>query len=346
MNENAIQKARITESPVQALQRLMLSHQDQVQAAVGKIMRPEKLIRLAVTAMHTSPNLQNCSIPSIINSVMLAGQLGLEINNGLGHGWLIPYKNVCTFQVGYRGLIELAYRSGEIRDVQARIVYTKEVFVLREGSEPILNHEPLPPSVRGDMRGAYSRVVYKDGTMSFYWMFKEEIEAVRDRASMSKDSGPWKTWFEEMVKKTVLKRHLKTCRLSAEGLSAIGIDDQSEALPTMDESRGRREVAQDLMLDEHLLEAAGKADDELRGSPEKAQAVAAEKIKRMKPIERVEAEYINQDQIDTLGDVWQEGIHKGTLSMFLIEQGIQSGKQADVPVERYVELITAMRSAA
>jgi len=276
------------DTPPQALQKLLAAHQDQIVAALPKHLRPERLVRLAVTALHQTPQLQNCTMVSIANSVMLAAQLGLEPNNGLGHGWLIPYKNVCTFQPGYRGLIELAYRSGTVKDVSAQMVYENEHFIYEEGTAVRLEHRPLPPSKRGEWIGVYSRLVLDDGTTSFHFMWREEIEAVRDKASKAKEYGPWVTWFEEMCKKTVLKRHLKTRRLTPEILSAVGIDDQAEAFGAQEQQPKKpRELAQDLAMSEEFQQQAEFATDELKGSMELQEETALKRIEEQKELTKI-----------------------------------------------------------
>ncbi len=183
------------ETPPQALQRLLTAGRQQLAVAVGDAMDPNRMIRLAVTALHQSTDLQECSMVSIANSVMLAAQLRLEINTSLGHAWLIPYKRACTFQIGYRGLIELAHRSDAIHDVNAHLVHAQDHFDLEYGDAPRCYHKPAMKD-RGDWIGAYCSVRYKEGPASALFMFRDEIEALRDKASQSKDSSysPWKKW--------------------------------------------------------------------------------------------------------------------------------------------------------
>ncbi len=281
------------DTPVTALNALLLRNQKQIELALPKHLRPERLIRLAVTALNTSPTLQNCSLLTIANSVMLAAQLGLEINNGLGHGWLIPYKQVCTFQPGYRGFLDLAYRTKRIRDSRAVMVYQNERFQYEEGAKPVFTHEPKDPKHRGeDWIGAYSRLSHTDGFESVFWMWKEEILDIRDKCSraaektIDKWGNPivpiWVKWFDEMVKKTVIKRHLKMAQLSGDIALAVGIDDQAEGYAAKEESpKTRTEPVQDLILDQSLIDDALEADDALQaGTREEVREVAQQVIAR------------------------------------------------------------------
>lgn len=282
MTNLVLQKGKDT--PVSALNTLLLRNQKQIELALPKHLRPERLIRLAVTALNTTPSLQDCSLLSICNSVMLAAQLGLEINNGLGHGWLIPYGKVCTFQPGYRGLLDLAFRTGKITDARAIVVYENEPFTYTEGAQPEFSHQPLAPEKRGEWIGAYSRLTHAGGFQSVYFMWRQEIEEIRDKTSKTKDRGPWVTWFWEMVKKTVIKRHLKMAQLSNEVEFAVGIDDQAEAHAAKEDTpKPRREPVQDLVLGGGIIDDARAADDTLAGSREAQQEVAQAKLKRGRP---------------------------------------------------------------
>jgi len=289
MSEALVEKGKDT--PVTALSKLLEKNKEQIAKAVPEHLKPERLIRMAITALNTTPMLQSCSLVSICNSVMLAAQLGLEPNNGLGHCWLIPYKGVCTMQPGYRGLLELAYRSGKVKDAQAHIVYRSEHFIYSEGASPVFEHVPLPPSQRGEeWVGAYSRLTFKDGYQSIFWMWREEIEEIRDKCSKAdkrktdKDGNPvetiWDKWFWEMCKKTVIKRHLKTCQLSTENHSiglAVGTDDQAEAFAASEPAK-KPELVQDLVLEGPIIDEARSADDALAGSRDAQAQVAEEKL--------------------------------------------------------------------
>ena len=281
--------AKRNETPPQALQRILTAGRQQLAVALGDAMDPSRMIRLAVTAMHQSTDLQECSMVSIANSVMLAAQLRLEINTSLGHAWLIPYKQQATFQPGYRGLIELAHRSGSVHDVTAHLVYEKDQFDLEYGDAPRCYHKPALKD-RGEWMGAYCTVRYREGPANSLFMFRDEIEAVRDKASQSKNSeySPWKKYPEEMIRKTPTKRHLKYIRLSIADLSrAIGLDDQADA--ATDGSRPEydpKRLSQESVLEGEFLDMAEEATYDLRGSTERQEEVATEKLERMKKQEQ------------------------------------------------------------
>jgi recombination protein RecT len=267
-------------TPQGELQRLLTVHRGAIESVVPKTMRPDRLIRIAVTAMTQNKYLQDCTMVSICNSVMLSAQLGLEPNNGLGHAYLVPYKGVCTFQIGYRGLIELALRSGKVKRIDAELVYEKDHFEYEKGSEDRLIHKPYLRDDPGEWYGAYALAVLNDGSLKTLYMSRQKILAIRDKASRaSSPDSPWNRWEEEMVKKTVIKRLLKTAHLSIETGIAVGLDDQAEAFAareTVDKKDAGREVVQDIVLEAELLKDAEFSTDELRGSAEKQAEVRAE----------------------------------------------------------------------
>jgi recombination protein RecT len=299
------------ETPSQALSRVLNAGKKQIEIAVGKAMDPNRMIRLATSALHQTPELQECSMVSIVNSVMLAAQLRLEINTSLGHAWLIPYKKVCTFQPGYRGLIELAHRSSLIHDVSAHMVFSADEFEIEYGDSPRCYHKPKIAGGRGQRVGAYAIIRYKDGPANFLFMGGEEIEEIRDKASQSKNSefSPWKKYPDEMWRKTPTKRLLKYIRLSIEDLSrAIGLDEQAESVAdrnAVDISakalNPATNLSQDLVIEGEMLDMAETATHELRGSADRQQQVAEEKIASMQkrqPTSQASSTPKTQEEID------------------------------------------------
>ena len=199
-----------------------------IAAALPKTMTPERFSRVVLTALSANPKLMDCTQPSFLGSMMIAAQLGLEVNTPLGHAYLIPFRNhgimECTFQLGYKGLIDLAYRSGQISTIQAQTVYANDTFEYELGLDAKLIHKPAL-SDRGDPVAFYALYKTKDGGWGFEVMSLEDIRQHARRFSKSADSGPWATNFEAMAKKTVLKRVLKYAPLSTEVARMIAQDE-------------------------------------------------------------------------------------------------------------------------
>lgn len=170
-----------------------------------KHLTPERVVRLAQLATQKNRALLNCTPESFATCVVVASQLGLEVNGPLGEAYLIPFGKECTLIIGYRGLIGLMHRSGAVRAISAYCVYANDKFDIEYGSSPYVSHSPCLTGEPGDMTGAYAIVTLSDGTTQFDYMRIDEIMAIKKR-SRSGNSGPWVTDFAEMAKKTVVKR--------------------------------------------------------------------------------------------------------------------------------------------
>lgn len=193
---------------------------NQVSKALPSTITPERFIRMATTAVTLNPDLGRCTPASFIGAMLTAAQLGLEPNTPLGQAYLIPYNNRNTgnkeaqFQLGYRGMIELAHRSGEFKSIEAHVVYENDEFEYELGLEPKLRHKPAM-SNRGKPVWVYAVYKLQSGGYGFEVMSKEDIEAHRNKYSKAKNS-PWVTSWESMAKKTVIKQALKYAPLKSE----------------------------------------------------------------------------------------------------------------------------------
>lgn len=203
----------------------------EIARCLPKHITPERMTRIALTELRKTPNLQKCDPMSFIASIMQASQLGLEPGI-LGSCYLIPFKNYktnayeCTFMPGYRGFLDLARRSGQIVSLVARSVYENDVFTYEYGLKEDIRHRPCMGD-RGQLIAVYAVALLKDGGHQFDVMSKEEVDKIRD-TSKSKDNGPWVTNYEEMAKKTVLRRLFKWLPCSIEMQKAVSLDEQQE----------------------------------------------------------------------------------------------------------------------
>lgn len=203
----------------------------QLAMAVPKHLPVDRLLRVAMTSIQQTPKLLDCTPVSLLRCVMTCAQLGLEPDQFLGQAYLVPFWNSKKSQTeaqlipGYRGYISLARRSGEVQSVSSQVVYTNDHFLLEYGINEKLEHRPVEGD-RGKPRGAYVIFKYKDGGYSFDYMSTEDIEKIRER-SKAKDSGPWQTDWDEMGKKTVIKRHAKLAPLSVEFQKAVALEDRA-----------------------------------------------------------------------------------------------------------------------
>ena len=229
-----------TATKVHSIKDLIRSMEPQIKAALPSILTSERFTRMVLTALSSNPKLQECSPQSFLGAMMQAAQLGVEPNTPLGQAYLIPYRNhgvlECQFQLGYKGLIDLAYRSGAIRDISAHVVYSGDGFEFEYGFEPKLVHKPAMID-RGTPIAYYAVYHTKDGGGGFVVMSQEDIEKHRNKFSKAAGQGfsPWATNFEEMAKKTVLKKLLKYAPLKTEFVRAVATDEtvKSSILPDM-----------------------------------------------------------------------------------------------------------------
>lgn len=226
MATGAIQKAtQAQNAPASSGRELIVAQIKQMEGAVKRalpsVMTPERFTRIAVSALSTTPKLAECHPMTFIGAMMTAAQLGLEPNTPLGQAYLIPYWNSkdrrleCQFQLGYKGMIDLAFRSGQISSIQAHVVYENDTFEYSYGLDPALRHTPAL-SDRGAPVSVYAVFKTKDGGFGFEVMSWADAMSHGQRYSKSYGSGPWQTNPEEMAKKTVLKKVLKYAPLASE----------------------------------------------------------------------------------------------------------------------------------
>lgn len=197
------------------LKGLLEKMSGQIAAVLPKHVTPERLIKVVMTAALKSPQLYDCSRESIMQSVMLAAQLGLDCGGALGSAYLVPYKTTCQLIIGYRGMIDLARRSGQIESINARAVFKGDEFVYEFGLNDNLRHVPMvEPSAQG-LTHVYCVAKFKDGGYHLEVMTRKEVDAIRQRSKAS-GSGPWVTDYVEMAKKTVIRRAFKYLPMSVE----------------------------------------------------------------------------------------------------------------------------------
>jgi recombination protein RecT len=189
----------------------------------------ERMISVFLTALTTTPKLADCDPFSLLRAVKEASQLGLPTDGILGHGYILPYGNKAKFIPGYRGLMDLARRSGQVEWIQARVVYEGDEFEYEYGLEPFLKHKEAPRG-EGDRNvvAVYAAAKLVTGEKVFEVMYSEDIEKIRQR-SPSGRSGPWVTDWEEMARKTLIRRLMKYLPLSTDVQAAVVADEYAEA---------------------------------------------------------------------------------------------------------------------
>jgi recombination protein RecT len=246
---------------------MLAANADALHEALARHVDPDRLIRVSLAQIRKSPGLAKCSPVSLAQAIMEAGRLGVEPGL-LGQAYLVPYKGEATLIVGYRGLVGLARRSGDVTKVEARIVHEHDAFEVEFGSSARFSHRPNLFGDRGKPIGVYAEATYADaaGTVQREFMTIAEVEAIRAR-SKAAHSGPWVTDWAEMAKKTAVRRLAKMLPLSIEDAAAIDRLDELEF-----GSRDSRKVAAAVDV-ESIYTTADASDDAHAASVEDYEAM-------------------------------------------------------------------------
>lgn len=248
--------------------------QGAISALVPKHLNPERLMKVLLNSIYKTPKLQECTPSSLLQCALTAAELGLEPGGALGHAYLVPYKETCTFIIGYRGLIELMRRSGQLASIRAVVVRERDRFRYTEGLDQNIEHEPFLDGDAGALKYVYAVAKLKDGSVQCEFMTRQQVDAIRAR-SRSKDNGPWVTDFDEMAKKTVVRRIAKLLPLSSEAAKALEVDGDdyidstatavvTEAMATPDaQVEAKAAVKRKLLIQESPFEAPDETPQEV-----------------------------------------------------------------------------------
>lgn len=260
-------------APGATLKAYITRMQGEIAKALPSVITPERFTRIVTSAISATPQLAETTPQSFLGAMMTAAQLGLEPNTPLGQAYLLPYKNhgrlECQFQLGYKGLIDLAYRSGEVSIIQAHEVCENDEFEYNFGLNPDLRHVPAVHD-RGGVICYYAMFRTRDGGFGFEVMSKEDVQkhAARYSKSYSSSFSPWSTNFDEMAKKTVLKKALKYAPMKSDFVRAAASDGtiRKEIAPDMADVPAV-EIEADYVVDAQTGEIL---DGNAGGEPEKA----------------------------------------------------------------------------
>jgi recombination protein RecT len=224
--------------------QLLTAMKSQIEMALPKHMNAERIMRIALTAYNSNPKLAQCEVMSILGALMTSAQLGLEPNTPLGQAYIIPYNGKAQFQLGYKGVLDLCYRTGSFKRISAHEVYKNDSFEYEYGLNQILRHKPADMP-EGEATKYYAVYELKDGGTGMVVASREKIIAHAKKYSKSFGNGPWVSDFDEMAKKTLILEVLKYAPKSIEISKAL-VDDgavRSEIKSDMSE------VASEMVID-------------------------------------------------------------------------------------------------
>lgn len=229
----------------------------------------ERFTRNILSLISSNPALAKCAPDSFLGAMMISAQTGCE-TGPLGEFYIIPFENKRERRteavpvIGYRGLVKLAYQSGQVESVQAHAVRENDEFSYSFGLHPDLTHVPAKRE-RGEIIGAYAVITLKGGGYLFDFMSVDEINEHRKKYSKAGAASPWESGaYEQMACKTVLRRVLKLAPLSPEIMRHMSNDETIKAsiAPDMSEIAGAYVVAEDTgeVIAEAPQEPAAPAD--------------------------------------------------------------------------------------
>lgn len=200
----------------------------QLALALPKTMTAERMSRIALTELRKTPALLSTTPQSFMGAVMQAAQLGLEPGSALGQAYLVPYGKQCQLIIGYRGMIDLARRSGQILSINAYAVREGDDFSYCLGLHPDIHHIPSTEAKRIEkpITFVYAVAKLKGGGCQFEVMSRAEVEAVKAKA---KSKNVWNSYFEAMALKTVIRRLFKYLPISIELIEVANLDAKREA---------------------------------------------------------------------------------------------------------------------
>lgn len=251
--ELAGQASRITEPPqkkTMTIPDMIKAMAPEIKKALPSVITPERFTRIALSATSNNPELTQCTPISFLSALLNAAQLGLEPNTPLGQAYLIPYKNKekleCQFQIGYKGMIDLAYRNGDMQTIQAHTVYENDEFDFSYGLNGTLVHKPAKEN-RGEPVYFYGFFKTTNGGYSYSVMSRANMDEYAKTYSKAFGSGfsPWKTSYEAMAKKTVLKQALKYAPIKTDLARSLSTDMTIKNSISED----MREVANEIVME-------------------------------------------------------------------------------------------------
>jgi len=227
--------------PKEQIAYLLKSKQSEIAKMLPKHLNAERLMKVAQIAATTTPALAKCDVASLVGAIGQCAQMGLEPNTILGHAYLVPFNtkrkdasgnerwvNSVQVIIGYKGLIDLARRSGQIISIAAHEVCTNDKFELVYGLDEKLIHTPALGE-RGDIIGFYSVAKLKDGGHCFEFMSLHQVQEIMKATQSKGKYGPWQDHFTEMGRKTVIRRLAKYLPLSIEFQTAAALDGMAES---------------------------------------------------------------------------------------------------------------------
>jgi recombination protein RecT len=208
--------------------------------ALPKHMDVDRMARIALTTIRRNADLLKCDANSLAAAILEAASLGLEIDSR-GLAYLVPYGGEATLIPGYKGLMQLAYRSGKIANIYADVVFKREVEAgnvsitlgdtrtIRHDFDILKSAELRAESPQNPPVAAYAVAVFHDGHRHFEFVDAAEVEKRKGASKAAAKGFLWNKWIEEAWKKTAIRKLCKYLDASPELHRAVSLDEQADA---------------------------------------------------------------------------------------------------------------------
>lgn len=246
-------------------------NEKRIAAKLGGMIKWEYFCSAFLTMVEKNPMLAQCSEASLVRAVLDAAQLRLIPDGVLGEAYLVPYGKTATLIVGYKGLIQLCLRSGQVKKISARMVYENDYFKYEYGMNEACTHIPTEEEA-GQVRGAYAVFEMADGVKGFeFWPYKKLMnhkiqysKGLDKKDSKGKYTSPWRTNEEAMILKTTLRSITKLLPKSIEEISQANAIEDVVSLKT--------DEAIDVEISKPAMPITGSSTDNLDALKDKVDA--------------------------------------------------------------------------
>ena len=275
---------------------MLEAYKGEIARALPRHLNADTMTRVALTCFRMNPKLSECQPASVFASVIQASQLGLRPGM-LGECYLIPYKEQCTLQIGYQGMLELVRRSGLVESIGAYLVHERDEYSVQFGTEPGVKHVPFIEGNPGGVKFGYAVAKLKGGGTHVEVMTLEEINKIRNRSQNVRNAAkyhketPWDTDFEEMARKTLIRRICKYLPKSNEVALALTLNDAAD--------RGAQTLSVNDAINNTFVPPAIDAEKDEDGSFVVANVEGLRTATNAPQVDAQDAELV---RVETLGD--------------------------------------------
>lgn len=218
------------------ISRIMHTYTPQIARLLPQHLNPERILEIAALQIRMSASLQECSDGSLMACIIESSRLGLELGGPIGEAYLVPFRDnanggrrVCQLVVGYRGFVQLGYRSPLVSDIGAALVYEGDDFDWRQGSDQFLHHKPCGEDRPEKITHAYAEFRTRRGGYRFHVMTRTQLEKAKQLSPQGRlGKGPWIDFFDSMCLKTPMRRLWKWLPMARELGYASTLDEAAE----------------------------------------------------------------------------------------------------------------------